>query len=69
MLGQCPALAHLDLNDNNIRSDESRDSCRCAAGAERFVGVLAQCTPLTHLNLKHNDIGDTGTGSLVGVLS
>jgi Ran GTPase-activating protein (RanGAP) involved in mRNA processing and transport len=40
---QCPALTHLDLNDNHNFG---------AAGAERLPGVLGQCRELVHLNLR-----------------
>ena len=42
VLGQCPALAHLDL---------SRNSAFGAPGAGRLAGVLGQCRGLVHLNL------------------
>jgi len=41
VLGQCTALAHLNLRKNKIGS----------AGAESLAGVLAQCASLAHLIL------------------
>ena len=38
VLVQCPALAHLNLQNNDIGDD----------GAEGLAGVLAQCTALQH---------------------
>ena len=59
VLAQCPALAHLDLSENDI----------AAAGAASIGGVLAQCTALSHLNLSDNDIKADGAESLAGVLA
>ncbi len=50
VLGQCPTLVHLDLSDNNIRSDE----------AEILAGVLGHCKALAHLNLDGNLTGSVG---------
>ena len=50
VLGQCSALATLDLSRNDI-GDE---------GAGRLAGVLGQCSSLTMLDLAGNDIGDRG---------
>jgi hypothetical protein len=36
VLGQCRALAHLDLSQNGIRD----------SGTQRLAGVLAQCPAL-----------------------
>ena len=58
VLGQCAALAHLNLSLNRIGS----------RGAKSLAGVLAQCTALAHLNLRGNDIGNDGAGRLAGVL-
>jgi Ran GTPase-activating protein (RanGAP) involved in mRNA processing and transport len=58
VLGQCPALAHLDLSKNRIRE----------TGAESLARVLGQCPALAHLNLGSNDIGAVGAESLAGVL-
>jgi len=44
VLGQCAALAHLDLGDNGMGEP----------GAESIVGVIAQCPALAHLNLRNN---------------
>ncbi len=46
VLGQCPALTHLDLNGNGIE----------VAGAESLAGVIVQCAALTFLNLYRNYI-------------
>ncbi len=52
---QCPALAHLDLSDQqNFGS----------AGAERLAGVQGQCRELVHLNLGDNAIGTGGKRAL-----
>jgi Ran GTPase-activating protein (RanGAP) involved in mRNA processing and transport len=58
VLGQCPALAHLDLSGNGIGPD----------GAKSLAGVLGQCTALMHLDLSGNHIGPAGAESLAGVL-
>ena len=58
VLGQCSALATLDLGYNYI-GDE---------GAGRLAGVLGQCSALATLNLGGNFIGDEGAGRLAGVL-
>ena len=50
VLGQCAALAHLNLGDNAITT----------GGAERLAEVLAQCTALAHLDLNCNNIGAGG---------
>jgi hypothetical protein len=60
VLGQCPALAHLDLSGNSDFGP---------AGAERLAGVLGQCRELVHLNLSRNKIGAGGTERLAGVLA
>jgi Ran GTPase-activating protein (RanGAP) involved in mRNA processing and transport len=52
-LAQCPALAHLDLNENYNFG---------AAASERLAGVLGQCTVLTHLNLRANDYSGYSQG-------
>jgi len=44
-LGQCQAMANLDLSCKDIR----------AAGAQSLAGVLGQCTMLAHLDLHVND--------------
>jgi hypothetical protein len=54
VLGQCTALAHLDLSFNEIGD----------AGAESLAGVLAQCPALAYLDLQDNDIGTVGEGRL-----
>ena len=54
MLAQCAALAHLNLNLNQIGP----------AGAESLAGVLAQCPALAHLDLAFNQIGAVGKGRL-----
>ena len=59
MLGQCRALAHLVLYNNDIE----------AAGAKSLAGVLAQCEALVHLDLSINGIGDAGVVSLAGELA
>jgi hypothetical protein len=51
VLGQCPALAHLDLGGNPTFG---------AAGAESLARVLAQCLALARLVLGFNHIGDAG---------
>ena len=58
MLGQCGAVAHLNLQDNGIGAD----------GAGRLAGVLGQCGALAHLDLGSNGIGADGAGRLAGVL-
>ena len=50
VLAQCPALAHLNLWNTDIRAN----------GAARLAGVLAQCAALAHLNLGCNGIGAVG---------
>ena len=59
MLPQCPALVHLNLNDNRIGE----------GGAESLAGVLTQCAALAHLELASNAIGPAGAKSLAGVLA
>jgi hypothetical protein len=59
VLGQCPALAHLNLSNNQIE----------AAGEGSIASVLAQCAALAHLNLCNNNIGAGGAESLAGVLA
>ena len=54
VLGQCAALAHLDLADNYIGAD----------GAGRLAGVLGQCGALAHLDLTCNYIGAFGASEL-----
>jgi hypothetical protein len=54
VLAHCPALAHLDLSENNFG----------AAGAQRLAGVLGQCAALAHLNLSGNDIEAGGQRGL-----
>jgi Ran GTPase-activating protein (RanGAP) involved in mRNA processing and transport len=58
-LAKCPALTHLDLSVNSIKS----------YGAGKLAAVLAQCTALAHLDLSGNWIGDRGAGKLAGVLA
>jgi hypothetical protein len=58
VLAQCPALALLDLGENNIGPD----------GPETLAGVLGQCTALAHLDLSENNIGPDGADRLAGVL-
>ena len=58
MLGECKALAHLDLSFNLIGVE----------GAGRLAGVLGGCKALAHLDLSGNQIGDEGQGRLAGVL-
>ena len=58
VLGQCTALAHLDLSGNIIR-----------AGAESLAGVLGQCAALAHLNLSYNGIEAAGAERLAGALA
>jgi len=50
VLPQCPALAHLNLEYNEIGPD----------GAESLAEVLVQCTALAHLNLEY--CGGLGNG-------
>ena len=50
VLGQCAALAHLNLNGNKIGEE----------GAERLARVLGQCLPLAHLDFRGYDIGTVG---------
>ena len=50
VLGQCAALAHLDLGNNEIGD----------AGTESLAGVLGQCTALARLYLGGNHIGAVG---------
>ena len=59
MLGQCTALAHLNLSNNLMTAIG-------AVGAERLavLTVLAQCTALTRLNLSNNYIGAVGRWGL-----
>lgn len=45
MLGQCTALAHLELSCKEIG----------AGRAESLEGVLPQCRELVHINLSDND--------------
>ena len=45
MLGQCRALAHLDLSFNQIGN----------AGGEALAGVLGQCPTLVYLDLSWNN--------------
>jgi Ran GTPase-activating protein (RanGAP) involved in mRNA processing and transport len=54
VLGQCAALAHLDLWDNQIGP----------AGAASIAGVLWQCTVLADLVLSENGIEAVGEGRL-----
>ena len=58
VIGQCAALAHLDLSHTDIRE----------AGAASLAPVLGQCAALTHLNLNGNYIQAPGVGRLAGVL-
>eukprot|EP00961_Rhodomonas_salina_P094463 1271169-Rhodomonas_salina.1 len=58
LLGECKALTHLDLNDNDIGK----------RGAGRLAGVLGKCKALTHLDLSRNLIRAEGAGRLAGVL-
>eukprot|EP00961_Rhodomonas_salina_P197987 2671482-Rhodomonas_salina.8 len=57
-LGECMALAHLDLGGNDIGRE----------GASMLAGALMECTALAHLDLSGNDIGAEGAESLAGVL-
>jgi len=69
VLGQCPALAHLDLWNNQI--GDARNGVVVNPphpGTERLLGVLAQCPALAHLNLGINRIGEAGAEWLAGVL-
>ena len=59
VLGQCTALAHLNLRINEIGP----------AGAQSLAGVLGQCAELAHLDLCQNSIGPDGAESLAGVLA
>ncbi len=52
MLAQCPALAHLDLSDNEIELEESEWEDECES---HRLYSLAECS-LTHLDLSHNFI-------------
>ncbi len=56
MLGECKALAHLDLSSNEI-GDE---------GAGRLAGVLGLCKALAHLDLSYNEIWEEGAGRCWG---
>ena len=58
VVAQCPALAHLDLNSNDIGT----------AGAQSLAGVLAQCPALAYLKLAWNWIGNEGAERLAEVL-
>jgi hypothetical protein len=58
VLAQCPALAHLNLCNNQIG----------AAETDILAGVLGQCAALAHLNLEGNYIGKSGAERLAGVL-
>ncbi len=58
VLGQCAALAHLNLCGNPIG----------AKGAGNLSGVLAQPSALAYLNLSRNELGDDGAGRLAGVM-
>ena len=55
-LGQCPSLAHLNLDGNSIGDD----------GAGRLA-ALGQCPLLAHLDLHGNCIGDEGAWRLNAV--
>eukprot|EP00961_Rhodomonas_salina_P083173 1117503-Rhodomonas_salina.1 len=57
-LGECKALAHLDLSGNEL-GDE---------GTRRLAEVLKECKALAHLDLSHNGIGDEGAGRLGAAL-
>jgi hypothetical protein len=59
VLAQCPALAHLNLGENQLRT----------GGAENLAGELPQCRALTHLDLSADNIGDSGAESLARVLA
>jgi hypothetical protein len=59
VLGQCAALAHLNLSNNFIYNE---------AGAECVAGVLAQCAALAHLDLSCNEICNAGAERLASVL-
>jgi len=54
-LGECKALAHLDLSRNGI-GDE---------GAGILGEVLRDSKTLAHLDLSSNDIGDEGAGIMI----
>jgi hypothetical protein len=58
VLGQCSALAHLDLGDNDIRD-----------GAGGIVNVLEQCRALVHLDLSYNELGAEVLGRVAGHLA
>ena len=61
VLGQCPALAHLNLRSNRIgkgRTGPTDD------GANSLAGVLGQCTALAHLDLSDNELGVVGRGKV-----
>ena len=55
MLGQCPALAHLNLRNNWIGED----------GVGKLAEVLPRCPALAYLNLEYNGIGDAGAKRLI----
>ena len=50
MLGQCAALARLDISGNEVGD----------AGARSFVGVLGQCPALTHIDLSYSQQSQIG---------
>eukprot|EP00961_Rhodomonas_salina_P171746 2316076-Rhodomonas_salina.1 len=58
VLGECKALAHLDLSGNEIGAE----------GAGVLAGVLGECKALNHLFASENGIGDEGMRRLAGVL-
>jgi hypothetical protein len=49
VLGQCTALAHLDLSWNEIET----------GGAESLAGVLGQCAALAHLDLSYDSLEES----------
>eukprot|EP00961_Rhodomonas_salina_P271978 3675190-Rhodomonas_salina.1 len=58
VLGDCKALAHLDMSGNQIGAE----------GAGPLSRVLGGCTTLAHLSLIGNAIGVEGASRLAGVL-
>ena len=59
VLALCPALAHLNLSDNDIGPTVT----------ESLTRVLGQCVILTHLDLSANSIGPPGAEGLASVLT
>eukprot|EP00961_Rhodomonas_salina_P110055 1481237-Rhodomonas_salina.4 len=80
VLGECKALAHLDVSGNRIGDDGAgRLAGVQGAGSSglepqhfwcrgsRNAGECWECKALAHLDLGENDIGDEGVGMLSGV--